>query len=122
MDMVTAVTTMGRSGLYDWLFQRISAVTLLAYFILVSFVLLKGVDYASWTALYAQTWMRVFSLMALLSLGVHAWIGLWSVFSDYFTERLMGQVGNVLRFLLQVISGVVMFTYVVWGIQILWGL
>jgi succinate dehydrogenase / fumarate reductase membrane anchor subunit len=66
--------------------------------------------------------MRVFSLMALLSLGVHAWVGLWSVFSDYFTERLMGQVGNVLRFLLQVISGVVMFTYVVWGIQILWGL
>jgi succinate dehydrogenase / fumarate reductase membrane anchor subunit len=122
MDMVTAVTTMGRSGLYDWLFQRISAVILLAYFILVSLVLLKGVDYASWTALYAQTWMRVFSLMALLSLGVHAWIGLWSVFSDYFTERLMGQVGNVLRFLLQVISGVVMFTYVVWGIQILWGL
>ena len=121
MDMVTAVTTMGRSGLYDWLFQRISAVILLAYFILVSFVLLKGVTYGSWTALYEQTWMRVFSLMALLSLGVHAWVGLWSVFSDYFTERLMGQVGNVLRFLLQVISGVVMFTYIVWGIQILWG-
>ena len=121
MDMVTAVTTMGRSGLYDWLIQRVSAVILLAYTVVVSYVLLSGVDYASWSSLYSQTWMRVFSLMALLSLGVHAWVGLWSVFSDYFTERLMGQTGNVLRFLLQVISGVVMFTYVVWGIQILWG-
>lgn len=121
MDMVTTVTSMGRSGLYDWLMQRVSAVVLLAYFVVVSYVLLSGVDYASWTSLYSQTWMRVFSLMALLSLGVHAWVGMWSVFSDYFTERLMGQVGNILRFLLQVVSGLVMFTYVVWGIQILWG-
>ena len=119
--MVTAITTMGRSGLYDWLMQRISAVVLLAYFVFVGYVLLSGVDYASWKSLYSQTWMRVFSLMALLSLGVHAWVGLWSVFSDYFTERLMGQAGNVLRFVLQMVSGVVMFTYIVWGIQILWG-
>ena len=31
--MVTAVTNLGRSGLYDWLMQRVSAVILLAYFI-----------------------------------------------------------------------------------------
>ena len=119
--MVTTVTSMGRSGLYDWLIQRISAVILLAYFVFVAYVLLGGVDYASWKSLFSQTWMRVFSLMALLSLGVHAWVGLWSVFSDYFTERLMGQTGNILRFVLQMASGVAMFTYVVWGIQILWG-
>ena len=119
--MVTSVTSMGRSGLYDWLMQRISAVILLAYFLVVAYVLLDGIDYASWKALYSRTWMRVFSLMALLSLGVHAWVGLWAVFTDYFTERLMGQTGNVLRFTLQMICGITMFTYIVWGIQILWG-
>ena len=41
--MVTAVTSMGRSGLYDWLMQRVTAVILLAYFLLVGFVLLGGV-------------------------------------------------------------------------------
>ena len=56
--MVTAVTSMGRSGLYDWLMQRISAVVLLAYFVFVGLVLLGGVDYASWKGLYSQTWMR----------------------------------------------------------------
>jgi len=119
--MVTAVTSMGRSGLYDWLMQRISAVVLLAYFLFVGLVLIGGVDYASWKALYGQTWMRIFSLLALLSLGMHAWVGLWGVLTDYLTERLMGQAGNVLRFLLQMACGLTMFTYLVWGIQILWG-
>jgi succinate dehydrogenase / fumarate reductase membrane anchor subunit len=112
---------MGRSGLYDWLMQRVTAVILLAYFLFLGWVLLGGVDYASWKALFSQTWMRVFSLLALLSLGMHAWVGLWSVLTDYLTERLMGTTGNVLRLLAQVICAIIMFTYVVWGIQILWG-
>ena len=119
--MVTAVTSMGRSGLYDWLMQRISAVILLAYFLFVACVLLGGVDYVSWKALYSQTWVRIFSLKALLSLGVHAWVGLWSVLTDYVTERMMGTAGNILRVILQVVCGLTMFTYTVWGIQILWG-
>ena len=119
--MVTAVTSMGRSGLYDWLMQRVTAVILAAYFIFLACVLLGGVDYVSWKSLFSQTWMRIFSLMALLSLGIHAWVGLWAVFTDYLTERLMGTAGNILRLLAQLVSALIMFTYVVWGIQILWG-
>jgi succinate dehydrogenase / fumarate reductase membrane anchor subunit len=119
--MVTTVTSMGRSGLYDWLMQRVSAVILLAYFLFVAAVVLGGVDYASWKALYSQTWVRIFSLMALLSLGIHAWVGLWSVLTDYITERMMGSAGNLLRGILQALCGLTLFTYVVWGIQILWG-
>jgi len=119
--MVTAVTSMGRSGLSDWLMQRVTAVVLLAYFLFVGFVLLGGVDYAAWKELYSQTWMRIFSLMALLSLAAHAWVGLWAVFTDYLTERLMGTTGNVLRLLAQIVCGIIVFSYVVWGIQILWG-
>jgi succinate dehydrogenase / fumarate reductase membrane anchor subunit len=119
--MVTSVTSMGRSGVSDWLMQRVTAVILLAYFVYVGCVLLGGVDYASWKELHSQTWMRVFSLLALLSLGIHAWVGLWAVFSDYLTERLMGNTGNVLRFVAQFVCAIIMFTYVVWGVQILWG-
>ena len=120
--MVTAVTSMGRSGLYDWLMQRVSAVILLAYFLYIGTVVVCGVDYTAWSDLFAQTWMRVFSLLALVSLGVHAWVGLWSVFTDYFTERMMGSAGNIIRLAAQFISGIIMFTYLVWGVQILWGL
>ena len=118
--MVTAVTSLGRSGLYDWLMQRISAVVLLAYFVFVGLVLLGDVTYESWSGLYSQTWMRIFSLLALLSLGAHAWVGIWSVLTDYLTERLMGKAGNVLRFVVQIACCLTMFMYLVWGIQILW--
>ncbi|HUH37278.1 MAG TPA: succinate dehydrogenase, hydrophobic membrane anchor protein [Spongiibacteraceae bacterium] len=119
--MVTAVSNLGRSGLYDWLVQRVSAVVLLAYVIFIVAVLMGGeLQYAEWKALFAQTWVRVFSLGALLSLVLHAWIGLWSVSTDYLTERLMGTTGNVLRGLFQFGTLALLFTYVVWGIQILW--
>ena len=40
--------------------------------------------------------------------------------NPFWKARCM-QTGNVLRFLAQVVCGLAMFTYVVWGIQILWG-
>jgi succinate dehydrogenase / fumarate reductase membrane anchor subunit len=118
--MVTAVTSFSRNGLSDWLVQRVSAFVLLAYFGFLAWVLLSGVDYASWSALYQATWMRIFSLLALLSLAGHAWVGMWSVLTDYLTERTIGPVGNVLRIGAQLLCILLLFILVVWGIQILW--
>ena len=119
--MVKAVTNLGRSGLYDWLVQRLTSVILLAYFGYLAVFLVCGVDYVTWQAVFAPTWMKVFSMMALLSLVTHTWIGMWGVLTDYVTTRLMGPRGNVLRGLLQLVCGVALFTFLVWGIQILWG-
>ena len=121
--MVTAVTSFGRSGLYDWMIQRVSAVVMAAYTIfLVAFILLTpDLDYGTWKALYSTLWMRVFSLMTLLSIAAHAWIGLWTVLTDYLTNRLMGAKATMLRVLTQMGLGAVTVTYLVWGIEILWG-
>jgi succinate dehydrogenase / fumarate reductase membrane anchor subunit len=119
--MVTAVTSFGRSGLSDWLVQRVSAVILLAWFICIGGSLLGGVDYDSWKAMFELTSMRIFSLLAVLSLAAHAWIGMWGVLTDYLTERLMGTKGNVLRFTFQILCSLVIFVYVIWAVQILWG-
>lgn len=121
--MVTAVTSFGRSGLSDWLLQRVTAIVLLAYTLfIVGFVFFgPAVDYVTWKALFTATWMRIFSVAAILSIAAHAWIGLWSVSTDYFTERLLGPKGNVIRLLFQAVVAIVLFVYVVWGIQILWG-
>ncbi|HEY3699605.1 MAG TPA: succinate dehydrogenase, hydrophobic membrane anchor protein [Spongiibacteraceae bacterium] len=121
--MVTAVTNFGRSGLSDWLLQRVTAVVLLAYTLFIAGYVFFGptIDYAIWKALFAATWMRIFSLAAVLSIAAHAWIGLWSVSTDYFTERLLGSKGNVIRLLFQAVVAIVLFVYVIWGIQILWG-
>jgi len=121
--MVTSITSFGRSGLYDWMIQRVTAVVLAAYtFFLVGFIVCTPeVGYEQWTALFGQMWVRVFSLIALVSTAAHAWIGLWSVVTDYLTTRTMGAKATLLRVLAQMVLGVVTVTYVVWGIEILWG-
>ena len=118
--MVRSVTSFGRSGLSDWLVQRVSGVILLAYFICIGGTLLGGVSYAEWQAIFDGTAMRVFTLLAILSLAAHAWIGMWAVGTDYMTERLMGAKGNVLRIAFQIGCSLVIFVYVIWGVQILW--
>jgi len=121
--MVTAVTSFGRSGLYDWLLQRFTAVVLLAYVLCIGGILATtpDLDYATWRQHFEGTPMKVFSLMALLSVIVHAWIGLWAVSTDYLTVRLMGEKATRLRVLFQGAYAVVLFAYLVWGVQILWG-
>lgn len=122
--MVTSVTSFGRSGLSDWLVQRVSAVILAAYFLFMGIYLLRhgsGLDYQQWVTLHQGIVMRIFSLLAILSLAAHAWIGLWSVLTDYITDRLMGPKAVALRVLLQVALIVVTVIYVVWAINILWG-
>jgi succinate dehydrogenase / fumarate reductase membrane anchor subunit len=115
--MVTTVTSYGRSGLSDWLVQRVSAVILAAYSIfMVAYLLLNPqIDFSQWQALFNCTSMRIFSLMALLSLGAHCWIGLWSISTDYLKPFL-------LRFVFQMVVGLLMFIYTIWGVQLLWGL
>lgn len=121
--MVTSVTSFGRSGLYDWLIQRVGGVVMAAYliFIVVFIARHPELTHEQWSALYGQLWVRVFSFVTLLSFISHAWIGLWAVLTDYLTERLMGSKATVLRILAQVVLGGVSVTYLIWGIEILWG-
>lgn len=121
--MVRTITSFGRSGTFDWLYQRVTAVVLLAYTLfIVGFIFFSdSFDYESWSALFAQRWVRIFSLVALLSTIVHAWIGLWSVVTDYITNRMMGPKATVLRLSVEVLLAAVAVFYTVWGIEILWG-
>ncbi len=114
--MVTSVTNFGRSGAYDWMVQRVTAVVLAFYtaFIVGLILFTPDLTYQTWSAIFGQTWVRIFSLMALVSLGAHAWVGLWTISTDYLKNGLQ-------RFLVQAGCGLIMFVYLVWGVQTLWG-
>jgi succinate dehydrogenase / fumarate reductase membrane anchor subunit len=115
--MVASVTSLGRNGLYDWLIQRVTAVILASYtvFLLGYLVLSPDLTFEQWSGLFGHTAMRIFSLLALLSIGAHAWVGLWTISTDYIKPA-------GIRVCFQAVCGVVMFAYVVWGVEILWGL
>ncbi|MCE8015889.1 succinate dehydrogenase, hydrophobic membrane anchor protein [Halomonas sp. MCCC 1A17488] len=114
--MVTNITNLGRSGLSDWLIQRVSAIILALYTVFIVAYLLfnPGLDYVTWSNLFAQTWMRIFSLLAFISLAGHAWIGLWTVTTDYLKSAS-------LRIGAQIVIILAIFVFLVWGIQVLWG-
>lgn len=114
--MVTSITSFGRSGLYDWMIQRVTAVVLMVYtiFMLGYLLMNPALDYEQWKALFDGTAMRIFSLLAILSFAAHVWIGMWSVSTDYIKATGM-------RFMFQSATGLLTFIYVTWGIQILWG-
>ncbi len=120
---VKPVTTFGRSGLSDWLVQRISAVIIALYTLVMVGYLITHADlgYAQWAALHQQFWVRLLTLLTVLALAAHAWIGIWAVLTDYVTVRLMGPIATPLRLTLVLGAIALILAYVVWAIDILWG-
>ena len=120
--MVTTIAT-SRSGLRDWLVQRISGGVLLAWFLSLGGILLAhpDLDFATWREALGALPMRILGTAAALSLAAHAWIGLWCVLTDYITPRMLGARADLLRGLLNGAIGIALFTYAVWGLQIVWG-
>ncbi|MFO7529514.1 MAG: succinate dehydrogenase, hydrophobic membrane anchor protein [Marinobacter sp.] len=113
---MSSATNIGRNGVQDWIIQRVTAYVLALYTLfLFGFLVTTDVDYQSWSALFGQGWFKIFTLLALLSIAGHAWVGLWTVSTDYIKSAMP-------RFLFQAACVLVIFVYVVWGIQILWGL
>ncbi|OED41935.1 succinate dehydrogenase, hydrophobic membrane anchor protein [Endozoicomonas sp. (ex Bugula neritina AB1)] len=122
--MVTNITNLSRSGLYDWMLQRVSAVILGAYFLFVmGFLLMNpGVSYDQWMGLFKETWVRVFTLLTLVAVLAHAWVGMWTIVTDYLNDRAFGRQSVLIRFPVLLICFIALFSYLIWGVQILWGL
>lgn len=103
------------NGLQFWIIQRITALVLGAYTLfLVIFILThQNLSYSTWNALLSNPWMRFASLITLFSLLSHAWIGIWTVTTDYIKPIS-------LRLAIQWIIIFLFFCCFMWGIESLW--
>jgi|TARA_B110000977_G_scaffold32531_1_gene43189 succinate dehydrogenase / fumarate reductase membrane anchor subunit len=121
--MVSQVTSLSRNGVSDWVIQRVSALVLATYTLWVfGFVVLNpGMDFATWSGLFNNTGMQVFTMLAVLSTAAHAWIGMWTIGSDYLREHTLGPRAATLRFIYQIGCVLIIAVYLIWGINILWG-
>jgi len=113
--MVDRIVVGAHYGLRDWLAQRITAVIMAVYSLILAFVLFFGapLNYGVWRELFTQGWMRVATLLFALSLAWHAWVGMRDVLMDYVKPtaiRLSLEIGVLL----------VIAAYVGWTIQVLW--
>lgn len=116
--MVISITSLGRSGLQDWLIQRVTAIILAGYFGFMTIYLamakyLNQLSHARWHALFENPIMKFFTLLVLLSLMAHAWIGFWTVSTDYLKPV-------AIRLPIQMCMMLFLFANLVWGSFILW--
>ncbi|MFM2482714.1 succinate dehydrogenase, hydrophobic membrane anchor protein [Celerinatantimonas sp. YJH-8] len=113
--MVKNAATLGRSGIHDFLLVRFSAAVIFLYVLyLLIFFMSHDVTYLVWRDFFATVTTKAFTLMALVAVLIHAWIGLWQVLSDYVHHTLLRLT------CLWVVNFIAIF-YVAAGIAILWG-
>jgi len=114
--MVSRVVVGAHYGLRDWLIQRITAVVMALYsVVLAGYLLLQPrLDYDVWTGLFSGQPMRTFTLLFLLSVFYHAWIGIRDIVMDYVKPAGV-------RLAIHVLVILVSLLYAIWAVQILWG-
>lgn len=108
-----SITNLGRNGLSDWFLQRVSALVILSYIVsmLVFFAIHPHPNYQTWRSLFANLWFKVFTLLVVINLLVHSWVGLWTVFTDYVKPLLLRMVLQVaMVLLLFALLSIVLFT------------
>ena len=114
--MVNREVSGAHYGLRDWLAQRVTAVVMVIYSVIFVVMLLKlpQFDFGSWKTMWTAPWMRYATLLFLLSLFVHAWIGMRNIFMDYIKSSGV----RIALYSLVILS---LVAYGAWAVQILWG-
>ena len=110
------VVKINRRGLHEWLVQRITAVIMLVYTVVLFCLMCSHhpLTFNYWQQLFSMTSMKVATILVVFSILWHAWIGLWTVFTDYVKP-------TGVRVFLEIIVGVLLILYMYWSIAILWG-
>ena len=107
-----------RSGLGEWLVQRLTALYMAGFGVLAVIFLLAfpRPDYLQWQIWLAGSGVRIALVLFFLSALVHAWIGLRSVYMDYLKPAW-------LRLSVMGLTLLALLAQAVWvGDILLWGL
>jgi succinate dehydrogenase / fumarate reductase membrane anchor subunit len=103
-------------GWRDWLVQRITAIVMTLYTLLILGLLLwyGGLEFASWKAAFGNEAFRGATFVFMVALFWHSWVGVRNILMDYVKPI-------ALRLVLQVLVIAALVGYTGWTIQVLWG-
>ncbi|WHZ12736.1 MAG: Succinate dehydrogenase hydrophobic membrane anchor protein [Burkholderiaceae bacterium] len=103
-------------GLRDWLMQRITALLMALFTLLVlaQVVFTRGpIGYDTWAGIFAPQWMKFLTFVVILSFAYHAWVGVRDVLMDYVKPF-------ALRMALKIFTIVWLVGCAGWALQVLW--
>ena len=115
--MLNRIVTGAHYGLRDWLIQRVTAVVMVLYTLVLAgyWLMQPAIDYNAWTLFFSGNVVRTFSLLFLLSVFYHAWIGMRDIVMDYVKPAFI-------RLSIHVLVIIALLLCVIWSVQILWGM
>ena len=112
--MISRNSGSAHRGLGEWLLQRLSALYLAGFmlWLLTQLALAPPVNYFAWKTWVSAGVVRLAFALFFLSVLVHAWVGMRSVFLDYLKPLWV-------RFMAQVLLAVGLLVLTFWAAQIL---
>jgi succinate dehydrogenase / fumarate reductase membrane anchor subunit len=101
--------------------QRLTAVFLLGYslWLLSFFILNQPLEYNIWVFFTDQMHFLILTSMMAIIIAIHAFIGLWTIGTDYFTSRTLGFLSPAIAKYADVIRGLYSLLFTIWGISII---
>ncbi len=115
--MVNRIVVGAGYGFRDWLWQRLTAVVMAVYTIVLAFNILglPSLTFESWRGIFAGGFMSSMTFLFFLSLFYHAWVGVRDIWMDYIKP-------TGLRLTLHTITALLLLAYTGWAVQVLWSL
>ena len=117
-------------GSLIWNLQRYSSLVILCYLIYIfSFIFFSEnkINFFEWSEFFLSFQSRLFTSIVFLFLVLHAYIGLWTIGTDYLTERTLGflnralsERATLLRSLYFMTFGFLGFMYLFLILYIIW--
>lgn len=100
-------------GFRDWLGQRVTAVLMALYAVILTVDLLvkRPADYLAWFNVFTPIWMKVATLTFLACVFYHVWVGMRDIWMDYIKS-------TALRLVLEVLTIVYLVACGMWALKI----
>jgi succinate dehydrogenase / fumarate reductase membrane anchor subunit len=116
--MVRSITGIGSSGLQEWVFQRVSGLYILFYFMIIIFFLINNsfsVLHGDFVFFFTSPSMKGLTFIFYLNLVYHSWVGIWTILTDYINNRSV-------RSFFQLLFISILLLYIYYGFEILFSL
>ena len=116
-------------GSFIWYTQRYTSLIVLSYLIyILSFIFTnQDINFFSWSDFFLSFQVRFLSSIVFLVIVLHAFIGLWTVGTDYLTKRTLGFINvslsrraDILRYIYYLIFGLLGIMYLTAILYIIW--
>jgi len=115
--MMIELLTSKYPGMRLWLSQRLTALVMAGYLVLliITLLIMHPIGYEAWRYFASSWFFSVPTFLFFICLSIHAWVGVRDVLRDYIFNQ-------TLRTYLQIGVDLLLVAYVVWLSFILWSL